>query len=64
MLRAANAEVSLRSAGVAARNTQLTVQLEGQGARLASAEQAIQEREGALAVGGRRAGRARSRARG
>jgi hypothetical protein len=50
MLGSANSEVSLRAAAIQARNTQLTVQLEGLGARFASAEQQITERESALAA--------------
>lgn len=45
MLSSANSEVSLRAAATNARNTQLTLQLEGLGARLAAAEQQIQDRE-------------------
>lgn len=50
MLSGANSEISLRAAAVNARNTQLTVQLEGLGARLSGAEQQIQDREAALAT--------------
>lgn len=50
MLSSANNEISLRAAAINARNTQLTVQLEGLGARLSGAEQQIQDREAALAA--------------
>lgn len=50
MLSSANSEISLRAAAINARNTQLTVQLEGLGARLSGAEQQLQDREGALAA--------------
>lgn len=50
MLGSANSEISLRAAAINARNTQLTVQLEGLGARLSGAEQQIQDREAALAA--------------
>ena len=50
MLSSANSEISLRAAAINARNTQLTVQLEGLGARLSGAEQQIQDREAALAT--------------
>jgi len=50
MLSSANSEISLRAAAINARNTQLTVQLEGLDARLSGAEQQLQDREGALAA--------------
>jgi hypothetical protein len=50
MLSSANSEISLRAAAVNARKTQLTVQLEGLGARLSGAERQIQDREAALAT--------------
>lgn len=50
MLSSANNEISLRAAATNSRNTQLTVQLEGLGARLSGAEQQIQDREVALAA--------------
>jgi chromosome segregation ATPase len=50
MLGSANSEVSLRAAAIQARNTQLSVQLEGLGARMAGAEQQIKDRESALAA--------------
>jgi predicted phage tail protein len=50
MLSSANSEISLRAAAVSGRNTQLSVQLEGLGARLSGAEQQIQDREAALAT--------------
>lgn len=50
MLSSANSEISLRAAATQARNTQLTVRLDGMGARLAGVEQQIKEREAALAA--------------
>lgn len=51
MLSSANNEVCLRAAATNARNTQLTLQLEGLGARLAGAEQQIRDREASLETG-------------
>lgn len=48
MLSSANNEVSLRAAATNARNTQLALQVEGIGARLAAAEQQIRDREVSL----------------
>eukprot|EP00775_Hariotina_reticulata_P005424 gene5424-5657_t len=50
MLSTANNEVSLRAAATTARNTQLTVQLEGLEARFALTQQQFQEREAGMAA--------------